>query len=115
MGDVKLRVDTRYFRFCIHRQALKAIDEPPFLIFGYLPEEQRLMVMGTWIDDRKSVRVRYDNSGSVYICSKPLIQGIRQVSHILMATGSYLAEGEARAADHILIFALEDAKVISED
>lgn len=115
MSDVKLRIDTRYFRFCIHRQALKAIGSPTFLTFGYHPEEQRLMVVGTWADNKQSVRIRFDSCGSVYIYSKPLIQGIRQVSHILMATGSYLVSGEARASDHILIFSLREAEIISED
>ena len=115
MSDVKLRIDTRYFRMCIHRQALKSIGDPPFLNFGYDPDGVFLMVIGTWVDDRKSVRVRQDNSGSVYVFSKPLLTGIRQVSHILTATASYLVKGEAREKDRYLIFPLKDAEIISEE
>ena len=114
MSDVKIRIDTRYFRICIHRQALKAIGEPAFLNFGYDPDTMRLLVVGSWVDDRKSVRVRYDNSGSVYVFSKPLLQGIRQVSHVLTARGSYIVEGEARSTDKVLIFPLAKAEKISE-
>ena len=115
MNEIKLRIDTRYSRICIHRQALKAIGDPPFLSFGYQPEELCLMIMGSWVDDRKSVRVRYDNSGSVYVFSKPLIQGIRQVSHILMESGSYLVDGKAWETNHILLFPLKEAKILSEE
>ena len=115
MSDVKLRIDTRYFRMCIHRQALKAISDPLFLHFGYDPETTRLLIVGSWVDDRKSVRVRYDNSGSVYVYSKPLLQGIRQVSHVLMDRASYIVEGTAQESERILIFPLGKAEVISEE
>ena len=62
----------------------------------------------------ESIRVRYDNSGSVYVFSKPLLQGIRQVSHVLTARGSYIVEGEARSTDKVLIFPLAKAEKISE-
>ena len=110
MSNVKIRIDTRYFKICIHRQALKRIQNPPFLNFGYDPDTMRLLVMGNWVDDRKSVRVRYDNSGSVYVFSKPLLTGIREVSHILTETGSYLVEGEVRNDEKILMYPLSCAQ-----
>ena len=114
MSDVKLRIDTRYFRMCIHRQALKAIGNPMFLHFGYDPDSMRLLVVGSWVDDRKSVRVRYDKSGSVYVYSKPLLLGIREVSHILMEQASYIVAGEAREDERILIFPLGENAILSE-
>jgi len=108
MHDVKIRIDTRYYKICIHRQALKQIQNPPFLNFGYDPETMRLLVIGTWVDDRKSLRVRYSHSGSVYVFSKPLLTGIREVSHILTESGSYLVEGEVRENEKILLFPLGD-------
>ena len=115
MSDVKLRIDTRYFRMCIHRQALKTIGDPLFLHFGYDPGTTRLLIVGSWVDDRKSVRVRYDNSGSVYVYSKPLLEGIRQVSHVLMDSTSYIVEGTAQESERILIFPLGNAEIISEE
>lgn len=112
MRDVKIRIDTRYYKICIHRQALKQIQNPPFLNFGYDPDTMRLLVIGTWVDDRKSVRVRYDNSGSVYVFSKSLLTGIREVSHILTEIGSYLVEGEVREDEKLLIFPLNDAHLL---
>ena len=114
MSDVKLRIDTRYFRMCIHRQALKAIGNPMFLHFGYDPDSMRLLVVGSWVDDRKSVRVRYDKSGSVYVYSKPLLLGIREVSHILMEQASYIVAGEAWEDERILIFPLGENEILSE-
>lgn len=115
MSDVKLRIDTRYYRMCIHRQALKEIGDPPFLNFGYDPENMRLMIIGSWVDDRKAVRVRYSTSGSVYVFSKPLLVGIRQVSNILTSNASYLVEGEVREKERFLLFPLKDAEITSED
>ena len=112
MGNVKLRIDTRYFRMCIHRYALKIIGDPPFLNFGYDPESMRLVVIATWEDDHKSFRVRYDNSGSVYIHSKTLLVGIRKVSHILMEKGSYLVEGEVWRDKKMIVFPLQEAKAL---
>lgn len=114
MSDVKLRIDTRYYRICIHRQALKAIGNPGFLNFGYDPETMRLLIVGFWVDDRKVIRVRYNKSGSVYVYSKPLLQGIREVSHILMEETSYLVAGEAREDERILIFPLGKTEKLSE-
>ena len=114
MSDVKLRIDTRYYRICIHRQALKAIGNPTFLNFGCDPDTMRLLVVGSWVDDRKSVRVRYNKSGSVYVYSKPLLQGIREVSHILMEEASYLVAGEAREDERILIFPLGKTEKLFE-
>ena len=108
--SVKLRIDTRYNRMCIHRQALKAIGDPSFLSLGYDPESKRLMVMSS-IEDGKSLRVRHDSSGSVYVRSKPLLTGIRQVSHILEHTGTYLVEGKVWSS--ILVFPLSEARIFS--
>lgn len=115
MNDVKLRIDTRYFRFCIHKQALKAIGNPTFLLFGFEPKEQMLMIAGAQSGEKQAVRVRHDSSGSVYVFSKPLIEGIRQVGNVLMTTGSYLVQGEVRADERILIFSLKDACIISSE
>ena len=74
-----------------------------------------LMIIGLWVDDRKAVRVRYDNSGSVYVFSKPLIQGIRQVGHVLMESRSYLVDGKAWGTNHILLFPLKEAKILPDE
>ena len=111
MNDIKLRIDTRYFRMCIHRHALKIIGDPDFINFGYDPESMRLMVMGSWVDDRKSVRVRQNKQGSVYVFSKPLLIGIRKVSNILTATASYIVEGTVSESERIIIFPLKEAQI----
>ena len=110
MSNAKLRIDIKRYRMCIHRNALKEIGDPPFLHFCYNPEKKRLMVIGTWLEDGRSVRVRYDSHGSVYIHSKPLLTGIREVSNIMSESGSYLAEGEVRQKENQIIFSLADAK-----
>ena len=112
MTEVRLRIDTKYNNFHIHRQALYAIGDPPFLNFGYDPESMELLVAGTWIDDLKSVRVHYTKEGSVYFYSKPLITGIRKVSNILTKTGSYFVDGEV--IGKLIIYPLGEAKMANE-
>ena len=114
MRNVKIRLNTQYYQIYIYRQALKAIGDPIFINFGYDPETKRLMIIGTWIDDRKSVRVRCNKEGAVYVFSKALIVGIQKVSNILTTTGSYVVKGAVLEAEKVLIFHLEDAELISE-
>lgn len=114
MNNIKIRIDTKHYTLSIHRKALKAVGDPPFINFGYQPETMQLLIMATWLDDRKSVRSRINSGGSNSIYSKSLLQGIRQVSHILMDSGSYLVEGEAIDSQGLLIFPLKMAEKISK-
>ena len=114
MSDVKIRIDTKNFRINIHRQTLKAIGDPPFVNFGYDRGSMLLRVDGNWVDDGKTVRVRFDNSGSVYVYSRPLLIGIQEVSSILTVPGSYLAEGEVMEAKKAIVFSLGKAQLLTE-
>ena len=112
MTEVRLRIDTKYNHFHIHRQALYAIEDPPFLNFAYDPESMELMVIGTWIDDLNAVRVNYTKNGSVLFFSKPLITGIRTVSNILTKSGSYFVDGKVIGKS--IIYPLGNAKMANE-
>ena len=96
---VTMRIDTRYCRFNIHRKAISAIGDPPFIKFGYTARTRELGVSGVWTDDMKSIRVRYNEGGSFYICSKGLLEGIRSEAGALLEEGSYLLEGEAAGTE----------------
>lgn len=111
MSDIKLRIDTRYYRWYIHRQALKAIGDPEFINFAYNPESMRLMIIGSGVDDRKSVRVRYSKTGTVCVYSQPLLEGIRRVSGILVGDASYLVEGILLESEKIIIYPLMEAQI----
>ena len=112
--ELTIRIDTRYNRFCIHRKTLKAIGNPTYIHLGYRADMKELMVLGTWVDDRKSIRVRYTGSGSFYINSKGLIEGVRSVSHILLEDGSYIVAG--KKVDHFpaISFSLASAELGNE-
>ena len=114
MSNVKIRIDTKNYRINIHRHALKAIGDPPFLNFGYDRDSMLLRVDGNWVNDGKTVRVRVDNSGSVYVYSKSLLVGIQEVSSILTAPGSYLAEGVVMEHEKAIFFSLRSAQLLNE-
>ena len=113
--ELTIRIDTKYNRFCIHRKTLKAIGNPAFVHLGYRADTKELMVLGTWVDDRRSIRVRYTGSGSFYINSKGLIEGIRSVSQILLKEGSYIVAGEKADQLPAISFSLADAVFGSDD
>lgn len=112
--ELTIRIDARYNRICIHRKTLKAIGDPTFVHLGYHAKTKELMVLGTWVDDRKSIRVRFDGAGSFYINSKGLIEGIRSVSQIMMEDTSYLVKGKKTDQLPAISFSLSDAVTISE-
>lgn len=114
-NELTIRVDTKYNRFCIHRKTMKAIGEPTFVHLGYRAETMELMLLGTWVDDRKSIRVRYNGDGSFYINSKGLIDGIRCVSHVLEKDGSYIATGERADGLPAISFPLAEAVFIADE
>lgn len=93
-NELTLRIDTKYNRISIHRKTIAAIGDPTFIHLGYDPELKSLMILGTWVDDTRAVRVSFDSSGSFYIHSKRLIEGIRQVGNVLTQSGSFLLYGE---------------------
>ena len=113
--ELTIRIDPRYYRICIHRKTLKAIGNPKYIHFGYLAKTKELMILGTWIDDRRSVRVRFNNKGSFFVTSKALIEGIREVSKILLEDTSYLITG--KRVEHIpaISFSLNNAVSACED
>lgn len=112
--ELTIRIDARYNRICIHRKTLKAIGDPKFVHLGYHAKTKELMVLGTWVDDRRSIRVRFDGAGSFYINSKGLIEGIRSVSQIMMEDTSYLVKGKKTDQLPAISFSLSDVVTISE-
>ena len=96
---VRIRIDTKRNQLNIHRKAVSAIGNPPFIKFGYTARTKELAVAGVWVDDLKSIRVRYNAGGSFYVCSKGLIEGIRAAGNVLKEQGSYLLDGEVTGTE----------------
>ncbi len=92
--ELLLRIDTRRNSLCIHRPTLESIGNPEYIHIGFHPKSKKLMVLGTWIDEKKAIRVKYDRGESFYIYSKSLIDGIRMISGSLEKQGSYLLKGK---------------------
>ena len=91
--DLSLRIDFRNHRICIHKTTLREIGEPAFIHLGVHPGTMNLVVLGTWVDERRAIRVRYTKSGSFFVHSKPLIEGIRSAAHFPETDNSYLLKG----------------------
>ena len=92
--ELLLRIDTRRSSLCIHRPTLESIGNPEYIHLGFHPKSKKLMVLGTWIDEKKAIRVKYDRGESFYIYSKSLIDGIRMITGSLEKQGSYLLKGK---------------------
>lgn len=106
--ELLLRIDTRHNSLCIHRPTLESIGNPEFIHLGFHPKSKKIMVLGTWIDEKKAIRVKYDRGESFYIYSKSLIDGIRMISGALTKQGSYLIRGKKVASIPAISFSVDE-------
>ena len=112
--ELSLRIDVRNHRICIHRATLREIGEPEFIHLGVHPGTTNLIVLGTWVDERRAIRVRFTKGGSFFVNSKPLIDGIRNQVHCLEIPGSYLLKGKKVGSLPAISFSLKDVQVETE-
>ena len=111
---LSLRIDIRNHRISIHKATLREIGEPAFIHLGVHPGTMNLIVLGTWIDERRAIRVRFTKAGAFYIHSKPLIEGIMSVAHFPEKRNSYLLKGKKIGTIPAISFSLRDM-VIEEE
>ena len=112
--DLSLRIDVRNHRICIHKATLHEIGDPDFIHLGVHPRSMSLIVLGTWVDERKAIRVRFTKSGTFYIHSKPLIEGILSAAHFHEMKKSCLLTGKKIESLPAITFSLKDM-LIEED
>ena len=112
--DLSLRIDVRNHRICIHKATLREIGEPAFIHLGVHPGTMNLVVLGTWVDERRAIRVRFTKAGAFYIHSKPLIDGIRSVAHFHETKKSCLLKGKKIGSIPAISFSLRDMVVEEE-
>ena len=106
--ELSLRIDTKNNRRSIHRYTLAQIGDPKFIHFGFHPETMSLIVLGTWADARRAIRVHFVKSGAFYVYSKPLFDGIRVVCPFYQEPGSYLLRGKRIKSIPAISFSLRD-------
>ena len=113
-SDLFIRIDTRYNRIHLHKSTLKAIGDPEYIHLGYQPKTKTLMILGTWVNEQKAVHLRFSKTGSCYVHSKAMIEGIQRISGVLKGKFSCLLCGERSDNFPAVCFPLEDAKVLNE-
>lgn len=106
--DLSLRIDFRSHRITIHKTTLREIGDPAFIHLGVHPGTMNLVVLGTWVDERRAIRVRFTKAGSFYIYSKPLIEGIQRVAHFPEIKTSCLLKGKKIGSIPAISFSLRD-------
>ena len=109
--ELSLRIDFRNHRICIHKTTLREIGEPAFIHLGVHPGTMNLVVLGTWVDERRAIRVRFTKAGSFYINSKPLIEGIRKMTYVPEDRYSYLLKGRKIGSIPAISFSLRDMEI----
>jgi len=112
--DLSLRIDIRNHRICIHKATLQEIGEPAFIHLGVHPGTMNLVVLGTWIDERRAIRVRFTKTGAFYIHSKPLIEGIMSMAHFPETKNSCLLKGKKIGTIQAISFSLRDMAIEEE-
>ena len=112
--DLSLRIDIRNHRICIHKATLREIGDPAFIHLGVHPGSMNLVVLGTWVDERRAIRVRFTKAGSFFVNSKPLIEGIRSVVRVPETKNSFLLKGKKIGSIPAIAFSLHDMVVVEE-
>ena len=113
--ELSLRINVCTHRICIHRSTLREIGDPEFIHLGVHPGTTNLIILGTWVDERRAIRVRFTKGGSFFVNSKPLIEGIRNTIHCLATPGSYLLKGKKIGSLPAISFSLKDARMEQAD
>ena len=112
---LSIRIDTRYNRIHLHKNTLKAIGDPEYIHLGYQPKIKTLMILGTWVNEQKAVHLHFSKTGSCYVHSKAMIEGIKRTSGVLTGDCSYLLHGELSGNFPAVCFPLEGAREIIGD
>ena len=112
--DLSLRIDVRNHRICIHKGTLREIGDPAFIHLAVHPVSMTLVVLGTWVDERRAIRVRFTKAGSFLVHSKPLIEGIRSLAHFPETKNSCLIKGKKIGSIPAISFSLRDIVVEDE-
>ena len=107
MCDLTMRIDTRNYRIYIHKPSLEAIGNPDFVRLGFYAQTNCLMLLGTWTDEKKAIRVTYNTTGTFTVFSKPLIQGIQKVSGCLGEPATYLLRGRKKPSMPAIIYPVD--------
>ena len=106
---LSVRIDTVHFRVYIHRSTLEAMNKPPFIRLGFHPQSQRLIVLGTWEDEKSAIRVKYSTGVTFCVYSKSLIEGIRMIGDCLKEDGSFLFRGTKERTEPAVSFPMDKA------
>ena len=106
--ELSLRIDVHNHRICIHKATLREIGDPAFIHLGVHPGSMNLVVLGTGVDERRAIRVRFTKAGSFFVNSKPLIEGIRSVAHFPETKKSCLLKGKKIGSIPAISFSLRD-------
>ena len=89
---------------------MKAIGDPEYVHLGFHQLDLKLMLLGSWVDEKKAIRVTHTASGSFVVYSKPLIQGIQKVSGCLIKQGSYLLRGKRDTNAPAIAYSIMEAE-----
>ena len=114
-GKLTIRIDTKYYRICVHKPTLIAIGDPEFVRLGYEPNSKQLMLLGVGSDMYKAIRVRFTTGGSFFIHCKGLIQALQHTGQIMKEEGSYILNGELMEQESAITFPMKTAELITAD
>ncbi len=102
-----LLVDMKKNRIRIHKNTLRALGNPRFVVLIVNPEEHTIGIKCSSQDDKLSHRIRQsimNTKGSYELYSKSLISELRNVCPDWCDTGKYRLEGEIIPAENIAVF-----------
>lgn len=108
-------VDIKRRRIRIHKNTLRAIGNPEYILLLVNPEESSVALMRGSRTDPKAHRVKYNmkNRNSYELCSLSLLQKLQTICNDWKGIGAYRIQGEIIRNGEAVLFDMSNAVLIS--
>lgn len=100
----KIVIDYPRNRIRIHKNTLRVMGTPEYVLLIVNPEQKTLCVICGGANIQGSHKIHINNSRCIELCSKSLNGTLRNAFHVFSGNISYVIEGEYIASENMVKF-----------